>query len=277
LIQPVRHNRALADLARRLGVTIYEHTPAIHMAESDHEVVVKTPSAKLRADRVVLATNGYTHLLKGPVGAAVKRQQRPVFAYNTVSRPLTAEEWSGLKWAKRNAIYSFGPSNHFGSPTLDGRIHWCSDRFIGIPGGNDMSIEYADGYNETLKLQTEQFFPSLKNLELTHHWGGPVSATIDRIFHLGFLNKKRRIFLSVGCNGNGVALTHLNGKIIAEQLTGCKSELSDLWFVNMKTRRWPFSGLSTLGIKSVIGFDQLRSKRRAYKAGLGSLVDKVKD
>jgi len=275
LIHPVKHARSLAGLARSLGAEIYEQTPAIHLSEMADGVLISTPTGKIKADRVVLATNGYTHLLKGLEKDAISRQQRPIFAYNTVSRPLTEQEWVELKWKKRNAIYSFGPASHFGSPTADGRIHWCSDRFVGVPYGSDMSMEYVHNYNATLKAQTGLFFPAIKDIELSHHWGGPVGITIDRINHLGYLNKGQRILLSVGCNGNGVSTAHLNGKIVAELLTGQKSELSDLWFVNRNFRKWPSTHFATLALRSVLGFGRWKSARRASRAGLGDLIQEV--
>jgi glycine/D-amino acid oxidase-like deaminating enzyme len=272
LIQPVKHARALAKLARSLGVMVCEQTPAVSFVENSNGVTVHTPTGKITADRLVIATNGYTHLLRGPHANALKRHQRPVFAYNTISRPLTEAEWESVGWSSRCAIYSFGPASHFGNPTADGRIHWCSDRFIGIPNGDDMSMEYVPNYNATLKSQTPLFFPGLSDLELTHHWGGPVGVTMDSIFHLGALPGSERIYLSVGCNGNGVSLTHLNGRIVAELVTGRQSELCDLWFVNRKPRLWPSKFFAVAAMRFVIGREMKSAKRRGIKAGLEALV-----
>ena len=277
LIQPVKHARALADLARALGVQVFEQTPAITFVEDSSHVTVSTPQGKILADRLVLATNGYTHLLRGTQAKKIRRHQRPVFAYNTISRPLTEAEWASVGWESRCAVYSFGPASHFGNPTTDGRIHWCSDRFIGFPYGDDMSGEYLPNYNATLKEQTPHFFPGLADLDLTHHWGGPVGVTMDRIFHLGALPGSERIYLSIGCNGNGVSLTHLNGRILAELLTGQRSELCDLWFVNRKPKLWPHPLLSVTAMRAVAGREMNSAKRRAVKAGLEALVTESRE
>ncbi len=277
LLQPVKHARALAGLARSLGVLIFEQTPAITFVEESSVVKVSTPRGRIIADRLVLATNGYTHLLQGTKGKALRRHQRPVFAYNTISRPLTDTEWSSVGWDSRCAIYSFGPASHFGNPTTDGRIHWCSDRFIGFPYGKDMSAEYIPNYNATLKAQTPLFFPGLADLDLTHHWGGPVGVTMDRIFHVGALPGSERIYLSIGCNGNGVSLTHLNGRILAELLTGQRSELCDLWFVNRKPKLWPHPLVAVTAMRVVAGREMSAARRRAVKAGLEALVTESRE
>jgi glycine/D-amino acid oxidase-like deaminating enzyme len=135
-----------------------------------------------------------------------------------------------------------------------------------------MSIEYLPNFNATMKAQTPLFFPGLAELDLTHHWGGPVAVTIDQIFHLGTLPGSERIYLSVGCNGNGVSLTHLNGRIVAELLTGKQSELCDLWFVNRKPRLWPHQVFAVGAMRFVIDREMKSAKRRAIKAGLEALV-----
>ncbi|MFC7047957.1 NAD(P)/FAD-dependent oxidoreductase [Emcibacter nanhaiensis] len=275
LIHPVRHARSLADLARRLGSAVYEQSPVIDIREEENAVYLSTPSGSVKADRLIVATNGYTHLLPGVPGKALKCSQRPVIAYNTISRPLTNDEWDSVGWTKRNAVYSFGPASHFGNPTSDGRIHWCSDRFLGIPDGDDISREYHPNYNPTLKKQTPHFFPGLKDLTLTHHWGGPASVTYDHIFHLGALGNSKRIFTSVGCNGNGVSLTHLNGKILAELVAGRKSGLCDLWFVNHKVKTFPPTMITVPAMKFIIGRELKTARKRAVKAGLGFLTEEI--
>lgn len=272
LIQPIKHARALAGLARRIGVKLYEQTPVISIHEGGGKVSIMTPGGSIEADKVIIATNGFTHLLQGGLGRSLSRQQRPVFVYNTISRPLTNAEWSELGWKKRNAIYSFGPASHFGNPTTDGRIHWCSDRFFNIPYGNDMSCEWRANYNATLTEQTPYFFPALKDIELTHHWGGVISMTYDRIPHIGAVGQTGRVFLSIGCNGNGVSLTHLNGRILADLAMDRKTDLTSLWFVNHRQKKWPPAPISVTAMRLVAARELAKAKKRAISAGYTNLV-----
>src|SRR5262245_21607758 len=276
LIQPVKHARALARLARSLGVQLFEQTPAIEIAETRSGVAIATPCGSITSDRGAIATNAYTRFLRGGGSDGFWQRQRPIFLYNTMSRRLTADEWAKLGWARRNAVYTFGPGFHFGNPTADGRLHWCSDRFLSAPLGRDMSREYYPGLSRVTLGQTKLFFPSLSDIALTHHWGGPVSVTRDGIFHLGYAGRRRRIVIAVGCNGNGVALTHLNGRIVAELLTDRRSDLCDLWFVNRRTMRWPNGWISPLLIRAVVGREFAAMSRRAARAGLSQLAPKNK-
>ncbi len=63
---------------------------------------------------------------------------------------------------------------------------------------------------------------------------------------ISFVDDERIIYAG-GCFGNGVALTHLNGRTIADLLNGQKTELTDFWIVNRKSISMPNDTLSFLG------------------------------
>jgi glycine/D-amino acid oxidase-like deaminating enzyme len=263
LIQPVKHARALCGLARSSGAVVYEQTPVFHVSEEPKRILLETPKGNVSADRIVIATGAYTHLLDGLGQYRLSRHQHPVFVYNTVTRPLSDSEWKSVGWRRRNAIYTFGPFSHFGHPTGDGRLHWCSDRFVGVPAGLAMNQEYLAGYRRTLEQETEMFFPSLAGVPSTHHWGGAVSATIDQIFHLGPLDRRGRIYISFGDNGNGVALAHLNGRVIAERMLGVRSDASDVWMLARKPSLWPSHGFASMAIRAYLAVAGWSNRRRA--------------
>ena len=56
-----------------------------------------------------------------------------------------------------------------------------------------------------------------------------------------------RIICWTGCFGQGLALTHLNGRLVADLLNDTKTELTDFWIVNRKAIRLPSKTLSFLG------------------------------
>ena len=58
-----------------------------------------TARGTVTADKVVYATNGYTHLLPG-----MASKQMPAFAYIVVTEPLSAEQLAAIGWAGREGI-----------------------------------------------------------------------------------------------------------------------------------------------------------------------------
>lgn len=79
---------------------------------------------------------------------------------------------------------------------------------------------------------------------------------LDMVPQISFIGDERIIY-SGGCFGHGVALTHLNGRTIADLLNGYKTELTDFWIVNRKSIAMPGDTLAFWGGKVA---------RRALKA-----------
>lgn len=80
-------------------------------------------------------------------------------------------------------------------------------------------------------------FPALEGVRFTHHWGGPISVTLDLVPAAGRLG--RDIFYSVGCMGHGVSLTQLNGRTLADLVLDTTSELTEAFFVGRRVTPLP--------------------------------------
>jgi len=57
-----------------MGVEIYENSPVAEIIRESGKVRLETPNGVVRADKVVMATNAWSHLFK-----ALKRKQVPVW------------------------------------------------------------------------------------------------------------------------------------------------------------------------------------------------------
>jgi glycine/D-amino acid oxidase-like deaminating enzyme len=75
-------------------------------------------------------------------------------------------------------------------------------------------------------------FPSLANAAITHRWGGPVSVPADLFPAMGYLGGDRRVIYSLGCVGQGVALTNMAGQVLRDLVREEETGLTDLFFVN---------------------------------------------
>jgi gamma-glutamylputrescine oxidase len=61
-------------------------------------------------------------------------------------------------------------------------------------------------------------FPQLAGKRIDHAWGGQLAITMNRLPHLGRLPGD--IYFAQGYSGQGVALTSLAGKLMAEAIAG---------------------------------------------------------
>ena len=59
-IQPLSFVRGLATVAQRTGATLFERSPATALRRRDNGWTLNTPQGEVTADKVLIATNGYT-------------------------------------------------------------------------------------------------------------------------------------------------------------------------------------------------------------------------
>ncbi len=244
-MNPCKHIRELKRLAQEVGVEIYELTPVQKCERQGKEVVLSVSAATVRADKVLLATNAYTHLLKGLRGT--KGRQFPVWTATIITERLTEEQWASVGWANRHGIQTARQMIHYIRPTSDGRILIGGQEFW-TPWGyhKNMNFDFAPDIWRKLEAHLKRMFPRLDDVRVAYRWGGPCSINIDMAPEIGYLGDERIIYWTGGF-GHGAALAHLNGRLVTDLLNGNKTELTDFWIVNRKAIPLPGVFLTFLG------------------------------
>ncbi len=246
LLNPCKQVRGLKELAESVGVSIFENSPAVHIDHSGGHISVATPAGCVATEKIVLATNAFTHLLQGPLGAELKRVQAPVRALAAVTEPLSQNQWQSIGWNRGNAIESSLDLFHYLSPTADGRILFFFIYFGGHPKHGSMDGIHNYRGSQVSLDHVKRIFPALDGIRLAEHWGGHMSATRDLVPHLTHIGDERVIYIG-GCWGHGLALSHLHGKTAAHLLLGKQSSLTDFWFINRKPVKWPRYPIDAIG------------------------------
>jgi glycine/D-amino acid oxidase-like deaminating enzyme len=121
-----------------------------------------------------------------------------------------------------------------------------------VPFGYSMQHDAYPKAWEHLERFMGTTFPAVRGIRVTHRWGGAFSVTADSTPQIGTMHNGAAVY-SIGCTGHGVAMTHMNGRIIRDLVLGRKTELSELWFVNRRSLPIPPEPLRSLGAKSVTG------------------------
>ena len=176
------------------------------------------------ASKIVIATNGYTHLLEGPIGKRLRRDQASMWPQNSISEPLTEQQWADIGWAKRCPIKGTGNLFHNMAPSADGRILMSFPHLLGCPKGREMNHDFNAPSRDITLAQFRNLFPSLADLKFSQTWGGPISSTVDLLPHVGFMGDER-VAYSTGCWGHGVALSQQNGRTLADLVLNKETEL----------------------------------------------------
>ncbi len=246
LLNPAKHARELKRVAQEAGALVYEET-RVDEIQRGRRFTLKTAEGQVNAEKIIFATNAYSHLFP-----QLRSKQVPAFTHMVVTEPLTLAQLEPIGWKNRQGIEDARNLVHYFRLTVDNRI---------AIGGSDVSISYGKDMErdnnpvtfEQLERDLIWLFPHLKGIKFTHHWGGPVSVPVDLAPAIGSIGDQRA-FYSLGCVGHGVSMTHLNGVLLADLVLERKTDLTDIWFVNRRTIPWPPEPLRMVASVAIRGY-----------------------
>ncbi len=259
ILNPAKLAWGWTDVIRPMGVEIFENSPVAEIVRENGKIRLVTPNGIVRSDKVVMATNAWSHFFK-----ELKRKQVPVWTHIVMTEPLTEKHFEEIGWQNRQGIEDARNMVHYYRLTVDNRL---------VMGGRDVSLSYGQDMEkdlnpitfEGLKDDVREIFPALKDIQFTHEWGGPVSVPLDMAPAIGFAGDKNVVY-SLGTVGHGVSMTQLNGRTVADLILERQTDLTDVFFVNRRTIPWPPEPLRNLAIKAILGYmhweDRLYDSKR---------------
>jgi glycine/D-amino acid oxidase-like deaminating enzyme len=247
ILNPAKLSWGWADAIRPMGVEVYENSPVAEIVRENGKVRLDTPNGIVRADKVVMATNAWSHFFK-----ELRRKQVPVWTHIVMTEPLAEKHFEEIGWQNRQGIEDARNLVHYYRLTADNRL---------VMGGRDVSLSYGEDMEkdlnpvtfEGLKDDVREIFPALKEIQFTHEWGGPVSVPLDMAPAIGFAGDKNVVY-SLGTVGHGVSMTQLNGRTVADLILERKTDLTDVFFVNRRTIPWPPEPLRNIAVKAIRGY-----------------------
>jgi glycine/D-amino acid oxidase-like deaminating enzyme len=203
-----KFTKGLAESANRMGATIHEKAAVEQVRRvsgTKHELV--TSRGTVQADRVLVATSGYT----GRPFRWMQLRIAPVGSFIIVTEPLGKEVCDQLLPHRRMASDSKNLLYYF-RITPDHRL------LFGGRARFSMSDPHADEKSgRILRKAMTTVFPQLANARIDYCWGGRVDMSMDRMVHAG---EHDGLFYSLGYSGHGVQMATHMGKQMAEYLTG---------------------------------------------------------
>lgn len=269
-VQPARLVRGLARAVERRGGTIYENTRARGVAAGR----VTTDRGTMRAEVVIRATEGYTADLRGSHRALL-----PMCSVMIATEPLPDSFWNEVGWRHRESFNDARRFLFYAQRTRDGRIalggrgapyRYASRIDNGIPG-----LQAVE--SRLLTLLREQF-PALRNVRVEHRWGGVLGVPRDWFPSVRF--DRTTGFASVGgYSGDGVALSNLAGRTLADLVAGSDSDLVDLPWVNHRSPAWEPEPLRWVGASMAAWLaaaaDRAEDRRKRPSALYGALFNRL--
>ncbi|MBM3179940.1 MAG: FAD-dependent oxidoreductase [Chloroflexi bacterium] len=258
ILNPAKQVRELKRVAQEAGAVVYEQSPVIEI-QRGAKFTLKTPKGTVTADKIVFATNAYSHLIP-----EIWNKQVPAFTHMVITEPLTKAQLDSIGWKNRQGLEDARNLVHYLRLTVDNRLA-IGGSDVTITYGRDMARDLNEKTFQQLEKDTIELFPALKDVKFTFRWGGPVSVTLQMAPAIGMVGDARAWY-SLGCVGHGVAPTHLNGQTLADLLLERKTDLTSIWFVDRKPIAWPPEPLRWVASQALLGY--LHAEDWWYERGM---------
>jgi gamma-glutamylputrescine oxidase len=202
-LHPLCYARALAREAEKAGATIHELTE-VKRVERGTPAVLHTPHAKVTADHVILAGNGYLPGIMPEVAARVM----PINSFIAATEPL-GERWREVLSRDIAVADSRFVVNYY---------RMTEDRRFLFGGRESYSIGFPTDITSALRGRMESLFPQLADVRIDNVWGGTLGITMSRLPSLQRIGPN--ILSGAGFSGHGVALSGMAGRVMAEAVAG---------------------------------------------------------
>lgn len=278
-IQPAKLARGLASTVERMGVQLFEQSRVTQWQPG----LVRTAQGEVRARWVVPAVEGYSVTLP-PLG----NYQLPVQSLIVATEPLPAATWAEIGLDRGQAFSEASRQVTYGQRSKDDRL------IFGARGGYQFGGKLRHDFNlssdevELRRYLFSELFPQLKNVKITHSWGGNLG--MSRNFHPHMLcDRNNQVALAGGYGGEGVGASNLGGRTLAQLILGETSVLTRQPWVQSNTRipnsmrGWEPEPCRWLGynaiIKSFVNEDKVLADpssapwRRRFASGVAGFME----
>jgi glycine/D-amino acid oxidase-like deaminating enzyme len=202
-LNPLSYARGLARAAGLAGASVYGGTRAVGIEAIGSQWRVATRTGTITADRIVLATNGYTDGL----WPGLRRSIVPLFGAIAATAPLS-EALSRAIMPERSVLYESGAITVYYRVDSSQRLLIGGRgpmREIDSPAAIPHIVDYA-----------QRLWPGLRGVEWTHAWGGRLAMTRDQYPHVH--EPAPGVLVCLGYNGRGVAMATTMGAQLANRI-----------------------------------------------------------
>lgn len=207
-IHPMKLVIGTARAAAQAGARLFEATPSTGIVSSGGTVKVSTARGTITAQKCLIAVNAYGGTLE-PVSAA---HIMPIGSFIGATVPLGAD--SNVLPGGEAVDDSRFVVRYF-RKSRDGRLLFGGREVYGVNDPKDIHIH--------IRRQIAELYPALRDVEITHGWGGYVGITVPR---KPFVREVMPNVISAGgYSGHGVMLSNFFGKLYAETVAGNRDRL----------------------------------------------------
>jgi glycine/D-amino acid oxidase-like deaminating enzyme len=211
-LHPALYYKGLLEAARRYKVRLAARTNVEKVDGGRGNFRLTTSRGPLRAEQVIVATNGYT----GDATPRLMRKVIPVASHIIATEELPDDLAKSLIPNGRTISDTPRVLCYYRmSPDGKRMLYGGRARFTQVTPEVSAPILY--------RYMTDRF-PQLKGFKVTHAWTGNVAFTFDFLPHMGEVEPGMHYCL--GCNGSGVAMMTYLGYQTARKIAGGGNRVS---------------------------------------------------
>lgn len=203
-LHPLNYVLGLARAALEAGARIFEGS-TVNAYERASPCKVRTARGAVVADFVVLACNAYLQSLEPRVAGRIM----PINNFILATEPLGDERARSL--IRDDVAVS-------DSKFIVNYYRLSGDKRLLFGGGENYTRRFPNDIKSFVRKHMLRVYPQLEDARIDYGWGGTLAITMKRTPDFGRLEPN--IFFAHGYSGQGVALTSLAGKLIAEAVAG---------------------------------------------------------
>ncbi len=203
-MHPLRYLLGLADLARFLGVEMYEQSRVVGI-DRGSPARIRTRKGMVTARMVAVCGNAY-------LGGLVKETRRTlarVASYVGVTERLSADVAQAVL-PQDIAVADSRVALDYYRLTEDDRLLFGS--------GAHYSGAAPARLGAAVHRRIRSVFPALSGIRIDYAWSGYIGITVNRAPDLGRIGEN--IYYAQGFSGHGLAVTGMSGKLLAAAMAG---------------------------------------------------------
>lgn len=236
-VNPLAYARGLARAAVGCGVRVHQQSAVVSLRRSKGQWVAATAAGTtVTAERVVLATNGYS----GSLWPGLARTILAANSFVIATRPLTDQQLDGIL-PNSETLAS--------SQRLMVYLRRIADGRLMIGGRGQFADPTSPEQFRHLERSLLHMYPQLGSIECEYRWGGRVAITRDFMPHVH--EPAQGLVIALGYNGRGIAMATAMGKHLAARLTGSGARFP---FPVSRIQPIPFHGMQRLYIEGAMAW-----------------------
>ncbi|MBE9637610.1 NAD(P)/FAD-dependent oxidoreductase [Salipiger mangrovisoli] len=232
-LNPRKYHAGLARAAQTAGATLHGHSPVTALRHLDGKWHLTTPRATLTADRVILATNGYS---SEDLPDWLRGRYMPVQSSVIVTEPLSEAQRAAAGWTSRQMAYDTRQLLHYFRLLPDNRF------LFGMRGGLTATPRAQKAISAKIRREFHAMFPAWKQVAISHEWAGLVCLMARLSPYVSAVPDHPGLFAGMGFHGNGVAMGSHAGLLLADIAQGRRPRARHPLVMQAPPARFPLGG-----------------------------------